>query len=168
MQMESRRCIKCGDVLVRKKREGERDWFSRRFCSRSCYVGNRSANPIWMTFAERTVRQPNGCIEWTGYTDRKGYGRFSTSYGEVLCHRIAYAQHYGESIKGKHVLHRCDNPRCCNPQHLFLGSNQDNMDDMVRKGRSTRRYGKDNPNYRHGRNCKASPVAREIREQRNA
>lgn len=167
MQPLSKRCYKCGDILVRKRGEGNRDWQTKRFCSRSCYLGSRSTKPIWVTFAEKTALQPNGCIEWTGYTDRKGYGRFSSVGGEVLCHRIAYAQHFGVSVTGKYVLHRCDNPRCCNPQHLFLGTNQDNMDDMVRKGRSTRRYGKDNPNYRHGRNCKDSPVAREIKEVRN-
>lgn len=167
MLLEDRRCYKCGEILARKSHESNRDWTTRRFCSKSCYLGTRGSKPLWQTLAEKTVRQPSGCIEWTGYLDPKGYGRFSAASGEVLCHRIAYAIHFGVSVSGLHVLHRCDNRRCCNPHHLFLGTNQDNMDDMVRKGRSARRFGQENPNYRHGRNCKASPVAREIREARN-
>jgi hypothetical protein len=70
-----------------------------------------------------------------------------------LAHRLAFLMHYGNIPNSMHVLHRCDNPPCINPQHLFLGTNQDNMDDMVRKGRSAIRFGKDNPNWRHGLNC---------------
>ena len=157
----NRRCIKCGEPLCRKRRESQRDWAARQFCKRACYLGNRSAKPIWKTFAEKTERNANGCIEWTGYTDRKGYGRFSSAGGEVLAHRLAYMMHYGKPVTGLHILHRCDNPKCCNPQHLFAGTNQDNMDDKKRKGRTKRLYGKENPNYRHGRNC-ASPKAAEI------
>lgn len=149
-----RRCIKCGDILNRKKGEGERDWNSRQFCNRACYLGNRSVKPIWKTFVEKTNILENGCIEWTGYKDKKGYGRFSSAGGEVLAHRLSFTMHYGADILGVMVLHRCDNPSCVNPQHLFLGNNSDNMADMVRKKRSSKRYGSANPNWRHGNNCK--------------
>lgn len=105
-----------------------------------------------------TTVMASGCIEWTGYTDPKGYGRLSVASGEVLAHRIAYGMHYGAINNGLHVLHRCDNPSCVNPAHLFLGTNDDNMADKVRKGRTSRFYGEDNPNYRHGRNCSRREV----------
>lgn len=157
-----RRCIKCGNPLTRNKREADRDWSKRQFCNRRCYGGNRSVKPIWLTFAENTAKQAGGCIIWTGYTDPKGYGRFSSHGGEVLAHRLAYSMHFGADVKGWHVLHRCDNRRCVNPQHLFLGTNDDNMADMVAKGRASRRFGTQNPNYRHGRNCAASPRRAQI------
>ncbi len=105
---------------------------------------------------------PSGCMEWRGHKDPKGYGRFKSNSGEVLAHRLAYMMHFGPNIGDNFVLHRCDNRSCCNPHHLFLGTNQDNMDDMVRKGRSAVLHGQENPNWRHGRNCQ-SPRAREIR-----
>jgi hypothetical protein len=53
-------------------------------------------------------------------------------------HRIVYRHHYGEIPAGKFVCHTCDVPSCCNPHHLFVGSNQDNVDDMIRKKRNSR------------------------------
>lgn len=158
-----RRCRACGAILTRRDGEGAGDWSARQSCNRSCHVAWKNAKPIWQTFQEKTELRGSGCLEWIGHKDRKGYGRFASQSGEILAHRLAYIMHHGP-IGRQHVLHRCDNPSCVNPQHLFLGSNQDNMDDMVAKGRSSRRYGQDNPNWRHGRNCKASPRSGEIRE----
>ena len=158
-EMENeRRCRACGKPLKRKSREKASDWQARRSCGRKCHVGWKNAKPIWQAFADMLELQESGCMEWTGHRDPKGYGRYSSHSGEVLAHRLAYIMHYGP-VGSKHVLHRCDNPSCCNPQHLFLGSNQDNMDDKVAKGRSVRLYGRKNPNWRHGRNCKREIAA---------
>lgn len=62
----------------------------------------------------------------------------------VRAHRLAYALHYGQDPAGMVVCHRCDNPSCVNPEHLFLGTQQDNIDDKMRKGRA--RLGEDHPN----------------------
>ena len=161
--MLDRRCKHCGEPLSRKSGEAQRDWATRSSCNRSCHVAWKNSKPLWVTLYERTRAADTGCIEWTGRLDAKGYGRFSAAGGEVLAHRIAYSVHFGAIPEGAHILHRCDNRRCVNPHHLFLGSNDENMADMVRKGRASRRFGMDNPNYRHGRNCKASPRAAQIR-----
>jgi hypothetical protein len=73
----------------------------------------------------------SGCWEWTGYL-KKGYGWT----GAGLAHRKAYALAFGAIPAGMLVCHRCDNPRCCNPAHLWLGTNGDNIRDMARKGRA--------------------------------
>lgn len=75
------------------------------------------------------------CWPWKRYRDNKGYGYFYSGYTMVRTHRVAYELTYGPIPAGKHVLHRCDNPPCCNPAHLFLGSEMDNTHDAIGKGR---------------------------------
>jgi hypothetical protein len=78
---------------------------------------------------------PDGCWLWTGCTTAAGYGRLS--WGSVLssAHRVAYMLAVGPIQPGEHILHRCDNPPCCNPAHLSAGTNRDNMLDAASKGR---------------------------------
>ncbi len=84
---------------------------------------------------------PDQCWEWQAYRDRKGYGQFGLPGRRIgYSHRIAYALANGDLRDGQDecVLHRCDNPPCCNPHHLFVGSVADNNQDMRRKGRDAR------------------------------
>ena len=83
------------------------------------------------------VVKSDGCWEWTAKHDKNGYGRFSPNgqYSQVPAHRFSWELHNGPVPEGMLVCHRCDNPECTNPNHLFLGTPQDNMDDKVRKGR---------------------------------
>lgn len=87
-------------------------------------------------------RGPDDCWPWTGHTLR-GYGQFQAGTGRdesriVYAHRFAYELATGEDPGDLFVCHRCDNPPCCNPDHLFLGDNADNMHDMAVKGRHGR------------------------------
>lgn len=96
-------------------------------------------------------RKPNGCLEWTGcVTVRSGYGRIGVAgRGVLVTHRLAWEIANGLIPEGLGVLHHCDNPPCCEtapskeyPEgHLFLGTQTDNMADMVAKGRSGTRWG---------------------------
>lgn len=92
----------------------------------------------------------SGCWEWAGLLNTHGYGVIRlTGKAEWLerCHRLAYALFRGDVPDGAWVLHSCDNPRCFNPSHLFLGSAQENTDDMHSKGRWVRpavRFGAEN------------------------
>lgn len=84
-------------------------------------------------------RPKRGCWGWTGYKDRHGYGQLTIDQRPVFAHRLAYEFFCGPIPEGDAVLHRCDNPPCCKPSHLFLGSQRDNMRDMTLKGRHGQR-----------------------------
>lgn len=78
----------------------------------------------------------NVCWIWTGLLQKSGYGVIKRKQKAVRAHRAAYELYVGPIPTGLHVLHRCDNPPCVNPQHLFLGTHVDNMRDMEKKGRA--------------------------------
>src|SRR5574343_126951 len=84
------------------------------------------------------IKQPNECWEWLGSISNSGYGlwRRGSDHGfSKAAHRTAFLS-TGKTIPPfYHVLHTCDNPICCNPGHLFLGTNQDNVDDKISKER---------------------------------
>lgn len=76
------------------------------------------------------------CIEWTGHRIAFGHGRYTTGpHARKLAHRVAFEEACGPIPKGMCVLHRCDNPPCINPDHLFLGTRQENNRDRDKKGR---------------------------------
>lgn len=78
------------------------------------------------------IQRLNDCWEWTAGTNDYGYGMF---FRHTRAHRISYYLKHGPYPNNLHVCHTCDNPPCVNPAHLFLGTDQDNVDDMRAKGR---------------------------------
>ena len=84
----------------------------------------------------KTYYEPNtGCWLWGGAISANGYGCVLVNGKASSVHRVSYSIHNGIIPDGKLVCHKCDTPSCINPDHLFLGTHQDNMSDMVAKGR---------------------------------
>ena len=81
------------------------------------------------------VVKTDSCWMWCGNRHLKGYGQFKLPGYPYRVHRASWEIHYGKIPNGLHVLHRCDNPGCVNPEHLFLGTHADNMKDCSTKGR---------------------------------
>lgn len=90
----------------------------------------------WCRFWNNVLRQwPYECWPYCGTVHVKGYGVLKVSGKNLKAHRVAYAGQHGFVPAGKVVCHRCDNRCCCNPDHLFLGTQTDNVRDMDEKGR---------------------------------
>lgn len=97
------------------------------------------------------TNNPDECWEWTGNKKRKygslWIGRKKNSKGKnTLTHRIAWELANGDIPDGMKVLHKCDNPPCCNPKHLFIGTQLDNIKDRDEKGRQVAPKGEENGN----------------------
>lgn len=105
------------------------------------YRDRERAETLAQRFERRRIRSirrgegPDACWVWIGSRTVAGYGRFMFGDSYIYTHRASYEIHHGPITGGLHVLHRCDNPPCCNPAHLFLGTPYDNAWDKVRKGR---------------------------------
>ena len=94
---------------------------------------------------------PNGCWEWTAHTNEHGYGRIKIDGKHQLAHRFSWMicngeipEMAGSDYRGTCVLHKCDNRKCVNPKHLFLGTHKDNINDRDNKNRAASAVGESN------------------------
>lgn len=123
------KCKTCESILTGR---------NRVFCSRYCQE-NRPHRPVEERFWAR-VEKTDDCWIWKGTRNKDGYGSFGiTSTHSELAHRFAYQIEYGPTTA--YVCHHCDNPACVRASHLFAGSQSDNMQDCIDKGRFSRAVG---------------------------
>lgn len=132
-------CRHCGSLFLAKASELVRG--GGQYCRIECAYRDRTKN-----FADRfwpKVRKTEGCWFWTGAFNKPigkkwRYGVISAGTGNGIktAHRLSWEMHFGPIPGGLLVCHRCDEPSCVRPDHLFLGSHADNSRDMVLKGRS--------------------------------
>ncbi len=99
----------------------------------------RPLHPVEDRFWAKVIKRgPDECWDWTGCTDKHGYGYLNVGNRRTeRAYRISYELHRGPIPFGLSVCHRCDHPNCVNPAHLFVGTQQDNMGDMIAKGRNS-------------------------------
>lgn len=101
-----------------------------------------------LRFVSKLKMSERGCWEWAANRSPRGYGKVTVGQQDLRSHRLAWMIFRGDIPENLFVLHRCDNPPCCNPDHLFLGTSQDNEDDKTAKNRQSKgdlHYARTNP-----------------------
>ena len=119
-------CKKCSKEFAARTYQIRR---KQLFCSPEC----RYETPEERFF--KYVKKTNTCWVWTGCRVSNRYGNILINGKHTLAHRYSYELHKGKIANGLYVCHKCDNGLCVNPDHLFLGTQLDNMRDMIKKGR---------------------------------
>lgn len=157
-----------GNVRHKDGRKGQRLVLCRCDCGRevtspasqlrygertSCGCAN--TRPLAERFWEKVEKRSEGCWTWIGARNSCGYGKIVVDESEVDAHRVAFFIEHGRWPEPC-CLHRCDNPSCVNPSHLFEGTHQDNRDDCAAKDRHNR-------GERHGHAKLTRALVREIR-----
>ena len=155
---------------IKKQREYQKAWYQRKKNGEGPRKPGKPANTEEVLWSKVDKRGENECWPWNGYKNEDGYGRVQINEYSYYAHRVIYSLAFPNVIEWKapsrteevgFLLHKCDNPCCCNPSHLFVGTHADNMADKVAKGRS--------PDFSGGKGprCKLTiEQAQEIREKR--
>ncbi len=126
----NRNCPQCNKIIIYSKEISfRRACINNKLCS-SCCRKIPEKNRFW-SYVKKTPE----CWIWDGNLSSTGYGRININKKMIAAHRFSYGLHYGIIPKDKLICHRCDNPKCVNPKHLFLGTSRDNVHDMINKKR---------------------------------
>jgi hypothetical protein len=131
-------CAQCGKAC--RKSTYDLAHYSNSFCSRDCkntYYRGRTRSDCETPTARfwKSVNKDGYCWLWTRKPDAYGYGVFSVNGRHTRAHRFSWELHHGPVPDGLWVLHKCDTPACVRPDHLFIGTQMDNVTDMIAKGR---------------------------------
>lgn len=138
-----------------------------KFCSTKCirytadkkYLSTHKGKGFWQNATEQQKLDRlkeeldkfaitnDGCWSWGKKLDRMGYGRIGPKH-VYLAHRISWIVHNGPIPAGLFICHKCDNPACTNPEHLFLGTPKDNTQDCIKKGRNKAAKGSNHYNVK--------------------
>ncbi|WP_219097759.1 HNH endonuclease signature motif containing protein [Pseudomonas sp. UMAB-40] len=136
----TRICRTCSGVFTEARKDSNAQWERREFCSIPC--NNSSIHRITSIFErlEKYQIKTEGCWGWSGATDDEGYGVLSprdkkTSASPEKAHRVSFEMSFGPVPDGLLVCHSCDNTSCTKPEHLFAGTQKDNMVDCSTKNR---------------------------------
>lgn len=140
------RCLQCDVVFMADRPD-------RKFCGYPCFYEAKKASikdRFWTTVnrngpLQQHVPELGPCWEWTGRCDRGGYGHTTMNGKFATTHRVSWQLAFGKIPDKLCVLHKCDNRKCVNPSHLFLGTYKDNHADMNAKGRKQWPSGDNHP-----------------------
>lgn len=140
-------CLICDAEFITYPSEIKRG--NGKYCSKNCsnkmtrrgrIMGGITPEKRFFYYVDKGF-DINGCWEWTGHKNHGGYGRVRRGGKDLTAHRYSWMIHHGEIPVGMLVCHSCDNPRCVNPAHLFLGSHRHNAQDRSIKKRNRNQSG---------------------------
>lgn len=137
----SRECSHCGQQFHRAYQLSLRRSLRRKFCSRECFSAHFARDEgefLTRLWSRIDCRGPDECWPWRGRLNAAGYGVIDARNRPILAHRAVFFASSEAQDRSVTICHSCDNPSCCNPGHLWSGSQQQNIQDMIAKGRARR------------------------------